>query len=92
MRAPTASETLAAWVCELRYSEIDAATVAYAKELLLDHLGCAVRGGTIDTAEAVERMLATVGAGEGPALTAVIGKRPLRPEWAVFAHGVYAHS
>jgi 2-methylcitrate dehydratase PrpD len=92
MSAPTASETLAAWVCELRYSEIDAATVAYAKELLLDHLGCAVRGGTIDTAEAVERMLATVGAGEGPALTAVIAKRPLRPEWAVFAHGVYAHS
>ncbi|MDX6621360.1 MAG: hypothetical protein QOK36_3746 [Gaiellales bacterium] len=92
MSAPTASETLAAWVCELRYSDIDAATVAYAKELLLDHLGCAVRGGTIDTAEAVERMLATVGAGEGPALTAVIAKRPLRPEWAVFAHGVYAHS
>jgi 2-methylcitrate dehydratase PrpD len=90
--AQAASETLAAWVCDLRYSDIDGPTVAYAKELLLDHLGCAVRGGTIDTAEAVDRMLATIGGGEGSALTAVIAKQPLRPEWAVFAHGVYAHS
>ena len=37
-------------------------------------------------------MLATVGAGEGSVLTAVITKQPLRPEWAAFAHGVYAHS
>lgn len=88
----SASEQLAGWVTGLRYADIDAPTVAYAKELLLDHLGCAVRGGTVDTAEAVDRMLATVGAAEGSALTAVIAKRPLRPEWAAFAHGVYGHS
>ncbi len=92
MSAPSASQTLAAWVAGLRYADIDAATVAYAKELLLDHIGCAARGGTIDTADAAERMLATIGAGEGSALTAVVGKRPLRPEWAVFANGVHAHS
>jgi 2-methylcitrate dehydratase PrpD len=92
MSAQTASETLATWVCDLRDADIDAATIGYAKELLLDHLGCAVRGGTIDTADAVERMLATVGAGDGSVLTAVIAKQPLRPEWAAFAHGVYAHS
>jgi 2-methylcitrate dehydratase PrpD len=92
MSAPTASETLAAWVTDLRFSDIDAPTVAYAKELLLDHLGCATRGGTVGTAEAVARMLAAVGADEGSALTAVVAKAPLRPEWAVFANGVHAHS
>jgi len=88
----SASETLAAWVTDLRFSDIDAPTVAYAKELLLDHLGCATRGGTVDTADAVARMLAAIGADEGPALTAVVAKSPLRPEWAAFANGVHAHS
>ena len=92
MTAPSASQTLAAWVTGLRYTDIDAATVDYAKELLLDHLGCAARGGTLDTADAVGRMLAAIGADEGPVLTAVVAKRPLRPEWAVFANGVHAHS
>ena len=92
MSEATASQTLAAWVTGLRYSDIDAPTVAYAKELLLDHLGCAARGGTVDTADAVARMLAAVGADEGTALTAVVAKAPLRPEWAVFANGVHAHS
>jgi 2-methylcitrate dehydratase PrpD len=88
----SASETLAAWVTDLRFSDIDAATVDYAKELLLDHLGCAIRGGTVDTADAVARMLAAIGADEGPQLTAVAAKSPLRPEWAAFANGVHAHS
>ena len=92
MSAPTASQSLAGWVTDLRYADIDAATVAYAKELLLDHLGCAARGGTVDTADAVARMLAAIGADEGSTLTAVVAKRPLRPEWAVFANGVHAHS
>jgi 2-methylcitrate dehydratase PrpD len=90
--AATASQKLAEWVVGLRYADIDEPTVAYARELLLDHLGCAARGGTIDTADAVGRMLAAVGADEGTALTAVVAKAPLRPEWAVFANGVYAHS
>ena len=92
MSEATASQTLAAWVTALRYSDIDAPTVAYAKELVLDHLGCAVRGATVDTADAVERMLASIGADEGAVLTAVVGGVPLRPEWAVFANGVHAHS
>jgi 2-methylcitrate dehydratase PrpD len=92
MSAPTASQTLAGWVAGLRYGDIDAPTVAYAKELLLDHLGCAARGSTTDTAGAVARMLAAISADEGPALTAVVAQRPLRPEWAVFANGVHAHS
>jgi 2-methylcitrate dehydratase PrpD len=92
MSEPTASETLAAWVTDLRCSDIDAACVSYAKELLLDHLGCAIRGGIGDTADAVARALATVGADEGSALTVVVAKAPLRPEWAVFANGVHAHS
>ena len=92
MSPPSAAETLAAWAIDLRYDEIDAPTIAYAKELLLDHLGCAVRGGTGETAEAVDRMLAAICAGEGGPLTAVVAKQPVRPEWAVFANGVYAHS
>ncbi len=92
MSVPSASQTLASWVSDLRFESIDAPTIAYAKELLLDHLGCAIRGGTIDTAGAVDAMLAAIGADEGSRLTAVAAKEPLRPEWAVFAHGVYAHS
>ena len=64
MTVPSASQTLAAWVTDLRCGDIDAATVDYAKELLLDHLGCAARGGTLDTADAVGRMLAAIGADE----------------------------
>ena len=93
MSAPSASQTLAAWVIDLRYADIDAPTVAYAKELLLDHLGCAARGGTIDTADAVARMLGVDrrrrGHGRSPPSSR---KAPLRPEWAVFANGVHAHS
>jgi 2-methylcitrate dehydratase PrpD len=88
----SASEALAAWVIGLRHSDIDDETLAYARELLLDHIGCAARGGRVDTADAVARMLASVGADEGAALTAVVAKAPLRPEWAVFANGVHAHS
>lgn len=92
MSEATASQALAAWVTGLQYSDIDEPTVAYAKELVLDHLGCAVRGGTVATADAVARMLASIGADEGAALTAVVAKPPLRPEWAVFANAVHAHS
>jgi 2-methylcitrate dehydratase PrpD len=88
----SASEDLAGWVTGLRFADIDEPTVAYAKELLLDHLGCATRGGTVDTAQAAARMLAGIGADEGSALTAVVAKAPLRPEWAAFANGVHAHS
>ena len=48
MSEATASQKLAEWVVGLRYSDIDEPTVAYARELLLDHLGCAARGGVID--------------------------------------------
>ena len=50
---PTASRRSRPGSTDLRYADIDAPTVAYAKELLLDHLGCAARGGTVDTADAV---------------------------------------
>jgi 2-methylcitrate dehydratase PrpD len=92
MSQATASQTLADWVVGLRYSDIDDPTVAYAKELVLDHLGCAIRGGTVDTADAVERMLASISADEGAVRTTVVAKAPVRPEWAVFANGVHAHS
>jgi 2-methylcitrate dehydratase PrpD len=83
---------LARWVLALRYEDIDTETEAYARELILDHLGCAARGGVADNMPSVDATLAAMGADSGPALTAVVGKAPARPEWAVFSNAVAAHS
>ena len=39
---------LARWVLGLRYEDIDADTEAYCRELILDHLGTAARGGVME--------------------------------------------
>ena len=86
------SRDLARWVLALRYENIDSDTEAYARELILDHLGCAARGGVVDNMPSVDATLVAMGAGSGPALTAVVGKQPARPEWAVFSNAIAAHS
>jgi 2-methylcitrate dehydratase PrpD len=40
----------------------------------------------------VDATLAAMGADSGAALTAVVGKAPARPEWAVFSNAIAAHS
>ena len=83
---------LARWVLALKYEDIDADTEAYARELILDHLGTAARGGVVENMPSVDATLAAMGADSGSHLTAVVGKRPARPEWAVFSNAIAAHS
>jgi 2-methylcitrate dehydratase PrpD len=83
---------LARWVLDLRYEDIDAETEACCRELVLDHLGTAARGGVMENMPSVDATLAALGAGQGDVLTAVVGKAPARPEWAVFTNSIAAHS
>ncbi len=83
---------LARWVLDLTYEDIDAGTESYARELILDHLGTAARGGVVDNMPSVDATLAALGAGSGSTLTAIVGKQPARPEWAVFSNAIAAHS
>jgi 2-methylcitrate dehydratase PrpD len=83
---------LARWVLALQYEDIDAGTESYARELILDHLGTAARGGVVENMPSVDATLAAMGADSGSQLTAVVGKRPARPEWAVFSNAIAAHS
>ena len=61
---------LARWVLELRYEDIDADTEAYCRELILDHVGTAARGGVMENMPSVDATLAALGADEGAVLTA----------------------
>jgi 2-methylcitrate dehydratase PrpD len=90
--SPTASQTLARWVVDLRFEDLPEDVVDVARALLLDHLGCAARGSTVDTAQSVARALAALGARDEGARTVVVGREPARIEWAIFANGVHAHS
>ncbi len=83
---------LARWVLGLKYEDIDAGTESYARELILDHIGTAARGSVADNMPSVDATLAAMGADAGPHLTAVVGKQPARPEWAVFSNAIAAHS
>ena len=83
---------LARWVLDLKYEDIDADTEAYCRELILDHLGTAARGGVMENMPSVDATLASLGADSGAVLTAVVGKAPARPEWAVFTNAIAAHS
>ena len=83
---------LARWVLDLKYEDIDADTEAYCRELILDHLGTAARGGVMENMPSVDATLAALGADSGAVLTAVVGKAPARPEWAVFTNAIAAHS
>ncbi len=83
---------LARWVVELRPEDLDPALRRYAAYLLLDHLGCAARGSTVDTAGSLARALDALGAGDDGTQAAVVGRVPQRIEWAILANAVHAHS
>ncbi len=92
MTTESATQTLARWVVDLRYEDIPADVVAYAKDLILDHLGCAARGSTFANAASVRTALTAMGAYDGELRTTVVGDQPARPEWAIFTNGTTAHS
>ena len=83
---------LARWVLALRFEDIDEGTESYARELILDHLGCAARGGVVESMPSVDRALTAIDAYSGSRLTAIVGKSPARPEWAMFSNAIAAHS
>jgi 2-methylcitrate dehydratase PrpD len=87
----SASQRLAAWVSDLRYSDIPPDTLDYTKQLVLDHLGCAARGGVFDSSPALDAALERLQPYDGTT-TVVVGKRAMRPEWAIMANGSAAHS
>ena len=86
------AQDLARWVIDLRYEDVDAETEAYCRELVLDHIGTAARGGVMENMPSVDAAIAAMGGDSGSVLTAVVGKQPVRPEWAVFTNSIAAHS
>ena len=83
---------LARWALGLRFEDLGDDAVAYAHDLLLDYLGCAIRGGATETAAAADRALAALHAADGPERAAVCGGAPLRVEYAIARNGIAAHS
>ena len=92
MSAVRPASPLARWVVDLRPEDLDPALRRYAAYLLLDHLGCAARGSTVDTAGSLARALDALGAGDDGTQAAVVGRVPQRIEWAILANAVHAHS
>lgn len=84
---PSMSERLAAWATAVQFDDLPATTVDRVKQFLLDYLGIAIRGATLDSSRPV-RSLVNPG---GPAT--VLGRPDgIAPEWAALANGMAAHS
>lgn len=84
---PSASERLAAWATGVRHDDLAPGTVERVKQFLLDYLGIAIRGSTLDSSRPVRSMV-------NPAGPATVLGRPggVAAEWAALANGMAAHS
>jgi 2-methylcitrate dehydratase PrpD len=86
---PSASETIAAFAAELRFGALPAAVVAKMKLHVLDLLGVALAGSSMDFAPAVASVAQGMG---GPAEATAIGLRERLPApWAALVNGTLAH-
>ena len=84
---PSISERLAAWTTAVRFDELAPSTVDRVKQFLLDYLGIAIRGATLDSSRPVRSLVNPA----GPA-TALGRAGGVAPEWAALANGMAAHS
>ncbi len=85
-----AAERLAAHIVALRYEDLDAATVALVKRLLLDYLGVALAGSATDSGRIAARYAASDG---GQAQASLFGGGRMVPaKEAAFANAISAHS
>jgi 2-methylcitrate dehydratase PrpD len=85
----SASETLAAFAAELRFDALPAAVVAKVKLHLLDLLGVALAGASMEFGAAIRRVAHGFG---GPASCTAIGDAERLPAvWAALVNGTLAH-
>src|SRR5512136_2588650 len=86
---PSASERLATFAAALRFDALPAAVVAQVKLHLLDLLGVALAGSTMEFGAAVQRVAQAMG---GPPDCTVIGFYKRMPAaWAALVNGTLAH-
>ena len=86
---PSASETLATFAAELRFDALPTPVVAKLKRHLLDALGVALAGSTMDFGRAAYRVAQAMG---GPPACTAIGFRDRMPAvWAALVNGTLAH-
>lgn len=84
---PSISERLAAWTAAVRFDELAPTTVDRVKQFLLDYLGIAIRGATLDSSRPVRSLVGPAGA------ATVLGRAGgVAAEWAALANGMAAHS
>lgn len=87
--APSASETLARFAAALEFERLPAAVVAKVKLHLLDVLGVALAGASMEFGTAAWRVAAAMGG--PPACTAIGFRERLPAVWAVLLNGTLAH-
>jgi len=87
---PAYTRTLVDFLAALKPADLSAKVFDRARYLLLDYLGCAIRGSCVESSAAVYRMVERIGA---PGGATVIGKdiRTL-PGYAALANGAAAHA
>ena len=90
MSEPTAAAALASFCTDLSWSTLEAEVQARTKELLLDHLGVAVRGCSEASSAPVVEFVQGMQAG-GPS-TVVGADFCTAPAWAALANGTAAHA
>src|SRR5688500_10931834 len=85
---PTAAQSLARFICELKYAQIPADAVSRCRELLLDQLGCQLIGASMPWNQPVYRFVKESKSG-GPAQIVKYGNQvPL--DDAVLVNGTFA--
>lgn len=85
----SASETLAAFAAEVRFDTLPADVVAKAKLHLLDLLGVALAGSSMDFGEKVWRAIGAMGG--APTCTAIGFPERMPDVWAALVNGTLAH-
>ncbi len=78
------------WIAALRFEHIPAKSVALAKNCVLDFLGLAIRGSTLDRSRPARHLVAQIGATDSGAT--VIGGRKTAVFYAAYANGTFGHS
>lgn len=87
---PPYTRTLVDFLAALKPADLPANVFDRARYLLLDYLGCAIRGSCAESSAPVYRMIERIGA---PGSATVIGKRiRTLPGYAALANGTAAHA
>jgi len=88
--AMTDTERLVDWIWSLRFGDLTSSVVDKSKELLLDHIGIAIRGSRSESSQAIQRYIRAQGFCSETCTIIGTGKAAHPPD-AVLANGVAAH-